>query len=54
MLESSTSEYGGGRGQEFYSPHRTGPGNRLVATVFEVQRIPPEGIRWPTADGSAD
>ena len=29
---------------EFRSPHRAGPGDRLVATLFEVERLPPERI----------
>lgn len=29
---------------EFLSPHRTGPGDRLVATLFEVVRLPPEQV----------
>jgi len=29
---------------EFLSPHRAGPGDRLVATLFEVVRLPPEQV----------
>jgi hypothetical protein len=29
---------------EFLSPHRAGPENRLVATLFEVVRLPPEEV----------
>lgn len=29
---------------EFQSPHRAGPGGRLVATLFELVRLPPERV----------
>ncbi len=34
---------------EFLSPHRAGPGGRLVATLFEVLRLPLEAASFVTA-----
>jgi hypothetical protein len=35
---------------EFFSPHRAGPNNELVATVWEVLRLPPDAAPWAPGD----
>jgi hypothetical protein len=35
---------------EFFSPHRAGSKNELVATVWEVMRLPPDAAPWATGD----
>jgi hypothetical protein len=31
---------------EFYNPHRAGPDKELIASLFEVKRIPKSRVRW--------
>lgn len=35
---------------EFFTPHRAGPNNELVAALWEVLRLDPERVSWLAAD----
>jgi hypothetical protein len=38
---------------QFWSPHRAGPGDRYIATLFDVERLPADYARgWLEASGS--